>query len=123
MLKGKSVAFIKNKNNWNTDIKNLLGNSVKKDNTKKKLNYEQYCIMLIMLMDNHKCIFRTMDLIQLNIKKQFNHEFEMCHCFQDIKFNALYETKPLFTAMPWVINLLNNNNGAYQYAIMCKMKY
>lgn len=123
LLKGKSVAFIKNKNNWNTDIKNLLGNSVKKDNTKKKLNYEQYCIMLIMLMDNHKCIFRTMDLIQLNIKKQFNHEFEMCHCFQDIKFNALYETKPLFTAMPWVINLLNNNNGAYQYAIMCKMKY
>lgn len=124
LLKGKSVAFIKNKNNWNTDIKNLLGNRVKEDNTKKmKLNYEQYCLILIMLMDNHKCIFRTMDLIQLNIKKQYNHEFDMCHCFQNIKFNALYETKPLFTAMPWVINLLNNNNGAYQYAIMCEMKY
>ena len=71
LLKGNEVVFIKDKISWKTDIKNLLGGSIKNDKNSKKLslNYEQYCMMLMMIADGNKSLFRIMDLIQLNIQK------------------------------------------------------
>lgn len=125
LLQGNKIAFVKDKNSWNTDLKNLLGDSCQSESNKGKLclDYEQYCQMLIMLMNSHDCIYRTMDLIQLNIQKEYNSGFIIGKCFQSIKFQGIYEAQPLFTSMPWVINLLNNNNGAYKYAVACEMKY
>jgi hypothetical protein len=125
LLKGDNVAFIKDKSNWNTDIRNMLGDQFQKESDKGKLclNYEQYCQILILLMNNHDCIYRTMDLIQLNIQREYNYEFDIGKCVMSIKFNGIYETQPLFTAMPWAVNLLNDHNGSYRYTIACEMKY
>lgn len=125
LLKGNKIAFVKDKTNWNIDLTNLLEDSWRDENDKGKLclNYEQYCQILIMLTNSHDCIYRVMDLMQLNIQKKYNSEFTMGKCFQSIKFQGIYQTQPLFTAMPWAVNLLNDNNGAYNYIITCEMKY
>ena len=125
LLKGNKVSLVKTSDNWNTDIKNLLGSGFKEgaDKGKISLNYEQYCQMLMLLMNGHDCVYRIMDLIQINIQEEYNNEFSMFKCAQGIKFYGIYETQPLFTAMPWVVNMLNNNNGAYMYKIPCQMKY
>ena len=125
LLKGNEVVFIKDKISWKTDIKNLLGGSLKNDKNNKRLSlsYEQYCMMLMLIADQNKSLFRVMDLIQVNIQKKYNSKFQMSKCFAGIKFKAVYETEPLFVAMPWVLNNLNENNGAYTYKVKCEMKY
>ena len=125
LLKGNEVVFIKDKISWKTDIKNLLGGSIKNDKNSKKLslNYEQYCMMLMMIADGNKSLFRIMDLIQLNIQKKYNSKFQMSKCFSGMKFKAVYEIEPLFVAMPWVLNNLNESNGSYTYKVKCDMKY
>lgn len=125
LLKGNEVVFIKDKISWKTDIKNLLGGSIKNDKNSKKLslNYEQYCMMLMMIADGNKSLFRIMDLIQLNIQKKYNSKFQMSKCFSGMKFKAVYEIGPLFVAMPWVLNNLNESNGSYTYKVKCDMKY
>lgn len=125
LLKGNEVVFIKDKISWKTDIKNLLGGSIKNDKNSKKLslNYEQYCMMLMMIADGNENLFRIMDLIQLNIQKKYNSKFQMSKCFSGMKFKAVYEIEPLFVAMPWVLNNLNESNGSYTYKVKCDMKY
>ena len=45
-----------------------------------------------------------MDLIQLNVRKNYNQQFDMKKCVTSLDVEAQYESEPLFVAMPWVIN-------------------
>ena len=123
LLAGNKVNLIKTKDNWKTSLTNFLGSGKRKLEDKKGLTYVQYCQILIMLQKGNKCIYRIMDLMQLNIQKRYNKNFLMSECFESIKFTARFETEPLFTAMPWIIGMLNNTSEAYNYKIQCAYEY
>ena len=97
LLKGEKVPIIKTKDTWNTDIDSVLRSDAfmekltdeEKDNMKylednyeneKKtdfggLDYEEYLMMYIALMNDDIRLFRMMDLIQINMKYRYYNDF------------------------------------------------
>lgn len=123
LLKGEEIPLIKNRKSWNTSLDNLINNHSKSYEGKAGLDYETYLMMLIMLEDNETCVYRVMDLIQVNVQKRYNKDFKMARCFGRLEFTATFEIEPLFTTMPWVVRNLSENNSDYEYEIKCSYSY
>lgn len=123
LFQGEKVPLVKNRQSWNTTLSNLLKKDVEHYKGKKGLDYDSYLEILMMLMENHDLVYRIMDLIQINIQKRYNKEFMMSKCFQGLDITATFKTKPLFTAIPWVVNLLSENHDDYTYSIKCICDY
>lgn len=121
LLRGNKVSLMKTNKNWKTSIRNLLQDS--SENNNKGLDYATYCQILILLQNNSDCLFRIMDLIQINIQKRYNTQFDMSECFQGAEVVFRYQTEPLFSSMPWSIRLLNGGTAPYQYEIKCSKSY
>ena len=67
-------------------------------------------------------VYRTMDLIQMNICKKYNKEFRMNKGLMSFKSTVSFESAPIFTAMPWAIGKLNES-GSYQFEMECNNGY
>ena len=115
LLSGGKVALTKSKGGWRTSIDNITNGSKKEDS--KGLSYKEYCQILIAVQNTGDSLYRIMDLIQINIQKRYNSEFLMSKSLTGFKLKATYETAPLFTAIPIVVNNLTEENNAYKYSM------
>lgn len=115
LLSGGKVALTKSKGGWRTSIGNVTNGSKKEDS--KGLSYKEYCQILIAVQNTGDSLYRIMDLIQINIQKRYNSEFLMSKSLTGFKLKATYETAPLFTAIPIVVNNLTEENNAYKYSM------
>lgn len=90
---GKSVALIKNRNNWAVPISNTLEYLYKDGYMKPKLmsgnNYVDYLRILLYLEDREKKLLRCMDLIQLNMKGCYNRSFDLKEYYGGFRFVAV----------------------------------
>ena len=123
LLKGKKIDLMKNANNWKTSLKNLLASGSSESKNKAAIDYKQFCMILIMKNSIETTAYRIMDLIQLNVRKNYNQQFDMKKCVTSLDVEAQYESEPLFVAMPWVINGLNGNIGSYNFSIESQLEY
>lgn len=123
LLKGGSISLKKDASNWKTSLFNLNNTSNELYEKEKGLDYQNYLQILIMLENGSDCIYRIMDLIQVDIQNKYNSEFAMRECFQNFTMQAEFETKQLFTAVPLVVNILNKNEGSYKYSVRCIKEY
>jgi hypothetical protein len=115
LLSGGKVALTKSKGGWRTSIGNITNGGKKEDS--KGLSYKEYCQILIAVQNTGDSLYRIMDLIQINIQKRYNSEFLMSKSLTGFKVKATYETAPLFTAIPIVVNNLTEENNAYKYSM------
>lgn len=115
LLSGGKVALTKSKRGWRTSIDNITNGGKKEDS--KGLSYKEYCQILIAVQNTGDSLYRIMDLIQINIQKRYNSEFLMSKSLTGFKLKATYETAPLFTAIPIVVNNLTEENNAYKYSM------
>lgn len=115
LLSGGKVALTKSKGGWRTSIGNITNGGKKEDS--KGLSYKEYCQILIAVQNTGDSLYRIMDLIQINIQKRYNSEFLMSKSLTGFKLKATYETAPLFTAIPIVVNNLTEENNAYKYSM------
>lgn len=115
LLSGGKVALTKSNRGWRTSIGNVTNGSKKEDS--KGLSYKEYCQILIAVQNTGDSLYRIMDLIQTNIQKRYNSEFLMSKSLTGFKLKATYETAPLFTAIPIVVNNLTEENNAYKYSM------
>ena len=115
LLSGGKVALIKSKGGWRTSIDNITNGGKKEDS--KGLSYKEYCQILIAVQNTGDSLYRIMDLIQINIQKRYNSEFLMSKSLTGFRLKATYETAPLFTAIPIVVNNLTEENNAYKYSM------
>lgn len=123
LMSGKKIDVIKNNKNWNTGIHNLICNETKGSEKKSAIDYKQFCYILLMKERMSKIAFRMMDLIQVNIKKNYNQSFKMNQCFSGFQIQAQYEAEPLFISMPFIINFLGEKIGTYKFYVESKMQY
>lgn len=123
LLKGERIPIQKSDATWKTNLTNLVNSSQNTSKSNRGLDYRTYLEILIMIENNHNVVYRTMDLIQLNIQKKYNSEFLMAKSFQGLEVKAYFETAPLFTSMPWAIMMLSENSEAYEYSINYANKY
>ena len=72
LLRGGQVPLVKTKENWATDLESGFGleMTIKSlDEQESGMNYTQYLEMLLLVADNAKITFRSMDLIEMNIRE------------------------------------------------------
>ena len=97
LLAGEKVAFIKTKENWNTDLKNLdMGKSTKK--VESGLSYEDYLMILLATKGEKQlniCYARMLDIIELNLKEQ-DPDFNFTNCVGSLSIQGKIGVNPLF---------------------------
>ena len=120
LLAGEKLSLVKTEANWKTSLRNLFGGNTKGDDSGFK--YEIYLGLLLTITDRDDVVYRTMDLIQMNICKNYNKEFRMNKGLMSFKSTITYDIAPLFTAMPWTVGMLSDS-GSYQFNVECNNGY
>ncbi len=120
LLAGEKLSLVKTEANWKTSLRNLFGGNTKGDDSGFK--YEIYLGLLLTITDRDDVVYRTMDLIQMNICKNYNKEFRMNKGLMSFKSDITYDIAPLFTAMPWTVGMLSDS-GSYKFNVECNNGY
>ena len=120
LLSGEKLSLMKTEANWKTSLTSL--GSKTEGGDKDGLKYEVYLGLLLILTDRDDVVYRTMDLIQMNICKNYNKEFRMNKGLMSFKGKATFNVGPLFTAMPWTVGILSDS-GSYRFDIECNNSY
>lgn len=122
LLNGEKVPIVKNSENWNSSIKNIgTFEDGRKNNT--GLTYTQYLQTMIMTQKTKNTVFRTMDLVQVNMQKRYNKVFLISECFGMCEVEANLRIEPVFTSLPIVSYLIGNNNESYIYKTKMEYEY
>ena len=122
LLNGEKVPIVKNSENWNSSIKNIgTFEDGRKNNT--GLTYTQYLQTMIMTQKTKNTVFRTMDLVQVNMQKRYNKDFLISECFGMCEVEANLRIEPVFTSLPIVSHLIGNNNESDVYKTKMEYEY
>lgn len=122
LLNGEKVPIVKNSENWNSSIKNIgTFEDGRKNHT--GLTYTQYLQTMIMTQKTKNTVFRTMDLVQVNMQKRYNKDFLISECFGMCEVEANLRIEPVFTSLPIVSYLIGNNNESYIYKTKMEYEY
>lgn len=98
LLSGKKVAIIKNSKQWNLSLDRIMDikNVSKEDDDEGGLGYDDYLRFLLGIQDYSEQIKRTMNIIQLNMQKQYNKDFKFSECIGELSVECMYSVKKLF---------------------------
>ena len=124
LLEGKKVAILKKEGDWNFSLAGLQNYTGEESSTKENptgLDYREYLLMLLMLQGKQKQIFRTMDVIQMNMCDEENDAFRIKDCIAEVRAEAGFSAPGVFTALPPVRQLLAEDAGSYQF--QCQQAY
>ena len=122
LLNGEKVPIMKNSENWNSSIKNIgTFEDGRKNNT--GLTYTQYLQTMIMTQKTKNTVFRTMDLVQVNMQKRYNKDFLISECFGMCEVEANLRIEPVFTSLPIVSHLIGNINESFVYKTKMEYEY
>ena len=122
LLNGEKVPIVKSSENWNSSIKNIgTFEDGRKNNT--GLTYTQYLQTMIMIQKTKDTVFRTMDLVQVNMQKRYNKDFLISECFGMCEVEANLRIEPVFTSLPIVSYLIGDNNEGYVYKTKMEYEY
>lgn len=118
MLEGGRVPLAKTKNNWNTSLANIASRSEYKKYKKNRigLTYEDYLRILLIKQNKVKQVYRTLDIIQINIANKYDEDFEISGCIEGAEVKAKFSVGKLF-------NLGTRWNTVYHTAVIAKFKY
>lgn len=97
LLEDGQISYVKTKETWNTDLKNLMaGNSAKKVDA--GLSYEDYLMILLAKRSEKKqdiCYARMLDIIELNLKEE-DPDFCMINCVGAMTIQGKVSVNSLF---------------------------
>lgn len=100
LLEGKSVVMVKSEKEWNLSLeglKNFSKNSKSTNDGRKGLSYSRYLEMLLAVQNNISVYYRTMDLIQMDICKEYSDEFRISRCVSGINAVITYKLPSLIS--------------------------
>ena len=120
LLNGEKVSLIKGSNEWNlslSGLKEFSASSIKGAGSKTGQDYETYLRILLIAENREKQIYQTMDIIQANMQKNENENFELKNCLASVTLNAQYQASQLFVSIPLVGNYVGNTGGKYSFTI------
>lgn len=98
LLKGKKIPVFKSKTTWTLELENLLTFDSKTAAIQSEtgLTYSQYLLLLLYRNLDTNIIFRTMDLIQMDICKNNDSGFLMSECVTGLNYKFEYDYPSLF---------------------------
>ena len=105
LLNKKKVAFAKTDEDWTLSIDGLMNNDwdggIEAKDSETGLSYEGYLRLMLYLNDVHTLAYRTMDLIQDDVRLEHPH-FLMSTQIYAVEFLAEMKARPLYSALPVV---------------------
>lgn len=124
LLAGKKVALLKSKDSFKMSLQGLanIKNESIPDNS-QGLTYNNYLRIMLLMQSKTMLYYRTMDLIQVNIQKNYDDLFRMNQCIHEIKIKAGFETKCLFVSIPFVRQMITGPKGTYSYEPQMRYSY
>lgn len=81
LLAGEEIAYLKTKENWNTDLKSLVSSGTA-NQVENGLSYEEYLMILLATKSGkslNACYARMLDMMELNLQKE-DPDFHMADC-------------------------------------------
>lgn len=116
LLDGGRVAILKTAADWKTDVLHPATAFRKGEGTDSKatgLSYADYLFQFLLLLNKRTMNFRTMDMIEQNIRfLKGNPGFRMDCMIQRMKVSYTYEARPLFLCYVTIGEL---DRGNYQF--------
>lgn len=99
LLKGNKIPIFKSKSSWTLNLQDLFtfhGSTISK-NSNTGFTYNQYLQLYLYTGLSTDIVYRTMDLIQMDIKKNYNSAFKMNECITGLKYKFSYNYNPVFS--------------------------
>ncbi len=103
LLHGKKVAFVKTDETWTLSLEGLTDmawdSGIEAKASESGMSYEGYLRLMLYLNNVHTAAYRTMDLVQDDIRKKYPG-FSMAAQIYAVEFKAAMKAAPLFSALP-----------------------
>lgn len=125
LLSGKKVSLIKNADNWNLSLDNMVNLKDELDSGKNDssgLTYEQYLKILVYTTKKSKKVWRSIDMIENSIReKNKSKYFKIDNCTQEFNTKVNFNINNVFMSMPFSFSV--KNTQGYRYSIEKYYKY
>lgn len=99
LLEGRQIAWIKNPQEWTSDLKGIeetIDGFAMAKNCENGWNYTKYLEFLLVLKDNKDVNYRSMDIIEVNTNIVADENIQMDHMIVACKAVMDYEADSLF---------------------------
>lgn len=126
LMDGHKVPTIKDDGDWYISLaglKNFSQDSIGSFSYEKGLSYESYLRVLLLGQKDETQYYRTMDVIQANMRANENSEFSFAKCITNVEISANYNAPQLFLTFPFVSTLIDPGDGAFEFNIIQKYLY
>lgn len=134
LLMGKSVPVIKVGKGIQIQLAEIMGtnklliqNKAKnfKDNkTPIDLTYKDYLTLFLFWEKKEARLFRTMDVIQENLQKNYSEEFYMRNCITGLGVTGIFTMETKFIQVPFVSSYLTNyDTDGYRFTFTREYTY
>ncbi len=103
LVAGEVIPLIKEKKEWTTDLRNLLGDfdkNMKAKECAKGLDYTDYLMRLLFFTENQKMAYRMMEVMEMGMQER--EEYANCrldHMLVMLRFKVYFESKPVFSTL------------------------
>lgn len=87
------------------------------------LKYKDYIGLFLFFENKEKKIYRTMDLIQENLRLKYEDSFYMKNCLTGVNITAIFHMNSKFVNIPFVHTFLNKDTDGYQYQFSWEYTY
>lgn len=121
LFQGKKVTFIPTKSSFCVQLSELL--LMSKDRIHKKakelkadgisFDYDSYLMVFLLLQSKEKQIFRSLDIIQENLRLRYTDDFLMQNCVFGYRVDLQIEMPQMFLELPFLNKI--EDRGIYGY--------
>ena len=126
LLDGYKVQVMKTEENWNLSLENASGLKSGDEESKKDrpgLNYENYLRCLLLMNSRQETVYRILDLIQIDMQKKYNSNFNIKDCILGISVESHFESKRIFSGLGFVKNIIFFKEDNFDFKVIDNFKY
>ena len=102
MIEGDKISLIKKKEEWTSDVGNILesfSKTAKANSCTKGLCYSDYLKLLLFMLDDETLAYRMMEVMEIGMQSQ--KEYQNCridHMIMEVKYKIQFDAKPIFSS-------------------------
>ena len=129
LLEGKRAAFFKSRDDWMTDLADVLAFAVSLRLPEEKLkdcslgqSYEDYLMILLFPLDSETRNYRIMDMVQMNLAET-DPLFRMNRCLYGLHAEVRTESRHLFTINGLFAGLPDTPRGRFGISVKTARAY
>lgn len=121
LLKGGKIPLFKTKSDWSLSLDDILtfDYNTKSNGKSNGCSYEQYLQLFLYTELNTDMIYRAMDLIQMDIRKNYNPDFQMTECITGMNYHFSFNYRPVF----YINNLYYKKSSLFNHSFIQSYGY